>query len=38
MTPWVDVEVRMCRALKDGYELGCQFVKTPNWSILLMFG
>jgi hypothetical protein len=38
MTPWVDIEVRTCRKLKDGYELGCQFVKTPNWSILLMFG
>ena len=38
MTPWVDIEVRTCRKLADGYELGCQFVKTPNWSILLMFG
>ena len=38
MTPWVDIEVRTCRELQDGYELGCQFVKTPNWSILLMFG
>ena len=38
MTPWVDIEVRSCKDLPDGYELGCQFLKTPNWSILLMFG
>jgi hypothetical protein len=38
MTPWVDIEVRTCRKIRDGYELGCQFLKTPNWSILLMFG
>ena len=38
MTPWVDIVVRTCRKLPNGYELGCQFIKTPNWSILLMFG
>ena len=38
MTPWVDIVVRTCRSNDDGYELGCQFVKTPNWSVLLMFG
>ena len=38
MTPWVDIEVKTCRELKGGFELGCQFVKTPNWSVLLMFG
>jgi hypothetical protein len=38
MTPWVDIEVRSCRASHDGFELGCQFVRTPAWSILLMFG
>jgi hypothetical protein len=35
---WVDVEVRSCRSVKGGFELGCQFVKTPPWSILLLFG
>jgi hypothetical protein len=38
MTPWVELEVRTCRELKTGFEVGCQFIKTPNWSILLMFG
>jgi hypothetical protein len=38
MTPWTEIEVRSCRACPDGFELGCQFVKTPTWSVLLMFG
>ncbi len=38
ITPWVDIEVRTCRKVGENFELGCQFVKTPNWSILLMFG
>jgi hypothetical protein len=37
-TPWVDIEVRSCRAVHDRFELGCRFVKTPAWSILLLFG
>jgi hypothetical protein len=37
ITPWVDVEVRACRPIKEGYELGCQFIKTPAWSVLLLF-
>lgn len=37
MTPWVEVEVR-CRPVEDQLELGCKFVKTPPWSILLLFG
>src|SRR5262249_49783323 len=38
MTPWVDIEVRSCRLVNEQYELGCQFVKVPPWSILLLFG
>lgn len=38
MTPWTEVEVRTCRTIGDSWELGCQFVKVPPWSILLMFG
>lgn len=38
MTPWVEVEVRSCRAIDGQMELGCKFVKTPPWSILLLFG
>jgi hypothetical protein len=35
---WIEVEIRSCRAVKGGFEIGCQFVKTPPWSILLLFG
>lgn len=38
MVPWTEVEVRTCRQVGDSWELGCQFVKVPPWSILLMFG
>lgn len=38
MTPWVEVEVRSCRAVDGQIELGVQFVKVPPWSILLLFG
>jgi hypothetical protein len=38
-TPWVEIEVRMCRPVDNGeFEIGCQFLKTPPWAILLMFG
>jgi len=36
--PWVQLEVKNCRAVGGEYELGCQFVRTPPWSVLLLFG
>lgn len=36
--PWIDIEVKSCRPGEDGFELGCKFVKTPPWSVLLLFG
>ena len=38
MVPWVEVEVRSCRFGEDCYEVGCQFVKPPPYSIMLLFG
>jgi hypothetical protein len=38
MLPGVEVEIRSCRPLKDGWEVGCRFVRTPPWSVLLHFG
>jgi hypothetical protein len=38
MVPWVDAEVCTCRPGDDCYEVGCRFVKTPPYSILLLFG
>jgi hypothetical protein len=37
-TPWTQVEVRSCRQEGSAWELGCQFVKTPSWNVLLLFG
>jgi hypothetical protein len=35
----VQVEVRNCRKINsDEYELGCRFLRTPPWSVLLLFG
>jgi hypothetical protein len=36
---WVQVQVRRLQQLPDKtYEVGCQFVRTPPWAILLTFG
>jgi hypothetical protein len=37
-TPWVQVTVRNCRAWEGKWMLGCQFIKTPQWAVLLTFG
>jgi hypothetical protein len=36
--PWVQVEVRHCHQDGKNWELGCQFLKTPSWGVLLLFG
>jgi hypothetical protein len=36
--PWVTVQVRSCRNAGPHYELGCEFVQTPPWNVLLLFG
>jgi PilZ domain len=38
IAPWVEVVVKNCRQGEIGYEIGCQFIKTPPWPILMMFG
>lgn len=35
---WVEVTVRSCQAKNEHWKVGCQFVRTPPWNILLMFG
>jgi hypothetical protein len=40
IVPWIEVEVCSCR-MSDGdkaFELGCRYVKTPPYSMLLQFG
>jgi hypothetical protein len=36
--PWTQVEVKSCRQEGSGWEIGCQFLRTPPWSVLLLFG
>ncbi len=36
--PWTEVEVKSCRQQGATWEVGCQFVRTPPWSVLLLFG
>ena len=36
-TPWVQVTVKRCSPHDDDWELGCQFVRTPPYGVLLLF-
>jgi hypothetical protein len=38
ITPWTQVEIRTCTQEEGQWKLGCQFVRTPPYSVLLMFG
>lgn len=38
IVPWVEAEVCVCRPGDQCFKLGCRFVKTPPYSILLLFG
>jgi hypothetical protein len=35
---WVQVEVKNSLQQESTWELGCEFVRTPPWSVLLLFG
>ena len=36
--PWTTVKVKDCRPDDGWWELNCQFVQTPSWNVLLLFG
>jgi hypothetical protein len=39
MVPWVQVEVRQSTEMPDGnWRLGCKFVRTPPYSVMMLFG
>jgi hypothetical protein len=41
MVPWVELEVRSCKPsteMPGQFEVGCQYVKSPPYSIQLLFG
>jgi hypothetical protein len=38
LTPSVEVEVKHCVQEGESWRLGCRFLRTPPWSVLLLFG
>lgn len=36
--PWVDLRVQSVRAEETVWHLGCEFVRTPTWEVLMQFG
>jgi hypothetical protein len=41
MVPWVDIRVRSCKVSQEMpglFEVGCEYVKSPPYSIQLLFG
>jgi hypothetical protein len=36
--PWLAIEIRSCRADGSEWEIGCRFLKAPQWNDLLLFG
>lgn len=36
--PWIAVEIRSCRPDGNEWEIGCRFLKQPQWNDLLLFG
>jgi hypothetical protein len=36
--PWVQVEVRYCERLCTGWRLGCKFIRSPPYSVLMLYG
>jgi hypothetical protein len=36
--PWIEIQVKSCRADEANWELGCQFVTIPPFNTLLLFG
>ena len=36
--PWAEIEVKSCRKDGNQWEAGCQFVVTPSYNVLMLFG
>jgi hypothetical protein len=37
-TPWIEVEVKHCAQQQESWRVGCRFLRTPPWGVLLLFG
>jgi hypothetical protein len=38
LIPWVQMEVKNCASAQSGWEIGCQFSRTPPSTVLWLFG
>jgi hypothetical protein len=36
-SPWVQVEIMTCDGEGNTWRVGCRFVRTPPWSVMLLF-
>jgi hypothetical protein len=36
--PWTPIEVCTCRQERGTFEVGCRFIQTPPWNVMLLFG
>jgi hypothetical protein len=36
--PWCPIAVRSCKFTKTEWEVGVQFVRTPSWNVMQLFG
>jgi hypothetical protein len=36
--PWLQVEVKSCAFQEGAWQLGCQFVRSPSYYVLMQFG
>jgi hypothetical protein len=37
-TPWTEVVVKSCLKEEGGFHVGLQFVRTPSYNVLMLFG
>lgn len=35
---WLEIKVAHCKLNESGWEIGCEFVTTPTWNIMMLFG
>jgi hypothetical protein len=36
--PWLAIRVKNSNSSAQGFEIGCEFVTSPTWNMLLLFG
>ena len=36
--PWTPIEVRTCKAEEGSWKVGCRFLQTPQWNVMLRLG